>query len=354
MRMSWKGCRGLGVGCLAVAGAAVVAGCGGSSGTATGASPATTAKAAPITVYSGQHEQTMGKLVSDFERRTGIQVKLRSNDEASLANQILREGSSSPADVFVAENPPALTVLEQHGMFAPVAAGTLRAVPARYNAPNGDWVALSARSAVLAFNTRQLKASQLPSSLLDLAKPAWKGRVGFAPTETDFQPLITAVATLKGDKAALTWLKGLKANGKIYDDNETLIAAVNRGEVATGLVDHYYWYRLRDEVGKADTHSALHYFSGGDPGALVDVSGAAALKSSPHAAEAQQFLKYLVSRPAQEIVATSESYEYPLGSGVTTKKPLKPFSQLQPPRISVQQLGNGKSALQALQQVGLL
>ena len=93
MRMSWKGCRGLGVGCLAVAGAAVVAGCGGSSGTATGASPATTAKAGSITVYSGQHEQTMGKLVADFERRTGMHVKLRSNDEASLANQILREGS---------------------------------------------------------------------------------------------------------------------------------------------------------------------------------------------------------------------------------------------------------------------
>ena len=43
------------------------------------------------------------------------------------------------------------------------------------------------------------------------------------------------------------------------------------------------------------------------------------LKSSKHAADAQRFLAYLVSRPAQEIIATSESYEYPLGSGVTTQ-----------------------------------
>jgi iron(III) transport system substrate-binding protein len=119
-------------------------------------------------------------------------------------------------------------------------------------------------------------------------------------------------------------------------------------------MDHYYWYRLRDEVGKAKTDSALHYFGGGDPGALVDVSGAAALKSSGHAAEAQRFLAYLVSRPAQEIVATSESYEYPLGSGVATKRPLKPLSELQPPDLTVEQLGDGRSALQALQQVGLL
>jgi iron(III) transport system substrate-binding protein len=332
-------------------GAVVLAGCGGSS--QDGGSTAKQATA-PITVYSGQHEQTMGKLVADFQRRTGIDVKLRSNDEASLANQILREGSASPADVFVAENPPALTVLEQKGLFAPVDRATLRAVPSRFNAPKGDWVALSARSAVLAYNTGQLQPAQLPASLLDLARPQWKGRVGFAPTETDFQPLITAVSILKGKAAGTAWLAGLKSNAKIYDDNEALIAAVNRGEVASGLVDHYYWYRLRDEVGRANTHSALHYFTGGDPGALVDVSGAAALKSSSHAAEAQRFLAYLVSRPAQEIIATSESYEYPLGSGVTTKQPLKPFSQLQPPQISVDQLGNGQSALAALQQVGLL
>jgi iron(III) transport system substrate-binding protein len=326
-----------------VLGAVAVSGCGASSG-GSGA----------LTVYSGQHEQTMSKLVAGFTRSTGIKVQLRSSDEASLANQILREGSGSPADVFVAENPPALTVLEHQGLLAPVAPATLAAVPARFNAPKGDWVALSARSAVLAYNTRQVKAVRLPATLLGLATPAWKGRVGFAPTETDFQPLITAVQALDGAKAATTWLQWLKDNAKVYDDNEALIAAVNRGEVATGLVDHYYWYRLRDEVGTAATHSALHYFAGGDPGALVDVSGAAALRSSRHAAQAQRFLAYLVSKPAQEIVATSESYEYPLGSGVTTKRPLRPFAQLHPPSLTVEQLGDGKSALEALQQVGLL
>jgi iron(III) transport system substrate-binding protein len=330
---------------------ALLSGCGSSSDDG---GSSTTADTAPITVYSGQHEQTMGKLVADFQRRTGIEVQLRSNDEATLANQILREGSASPADVFVAENPPALTVLEHQGLLAPVATATLAKVPSRYNAPKDDWVAISARSAVLAYNTKQVEPSQLPTSLRDLAKPEWKGRVGFAPTETDFQPLITAVSILDGEQAATDWLQGLKDNAKVYDDNEALIAAVNRGEVATGLVDHYYWYRLRDEVGKAKTDSALHYFGGGDPGALVDVSGAAALKSSAHSAEAQRFLAYLVSRPAQQIVATSESYEYPLGSGVTTQRPLKPFAQLQPPQLTVEQLGDGRSALQQLQQVGLL
>jgi iron(III) transport system substrate-binding protein len=327
----------------AVALATAAAGCGGSSGSANS-----------ITVYSGQHEQTATALANDFHARTGITVNLRSNDEAALANQILREGGDSPADVFYAENPPALTVLDKAHLLAPVDPAALRHVAARYSAPNGDWVGVSARSAVLVYNTSKVAAGALPATLQDLAGAAWKGKIGFAPTETDFQPLIAALVKLHGQPAAVTWLDGLKANGKVYDSNETLVAAVNRGEVAAGLIDHYYWYRLRDEVGPSQVHSALHYFAAGDAGSLVDVSGAGALKSSGHPALAQRFLAYLVSPPAQEIIAHSESYEYPLGSGVTTAKPLRPFASLQPPAVSIADLGDGRLPLMLLQQVGLI
>ena len=309
---------------------------------------------ASLTIYSGQHAQTMSRLVADFTRRDGVDVKLRSADEGSLAGQILREGKASPADVFVAENPPALTVLQRKGLLAPVDPATLARTPTRFNDPQGDWVAASARSAVLAYNTEKLQPAQLPSTLQKLALPQWRGKIGFAPTETDFQPLITALAALHGRPAATAWLNALKVNGRVYDDNEALIAAVNRGEVAAGLMDHYYWYRLRDELGTPKIHSALHYFAAGDAGALVDVSGAAALKSSAHPSDAQRFLAYLVSAPAQRLIATSESYEYPLGSGVLTMRDLKPFRQLKPPQISVSDLGDGRGALRELQDVGLL
>src|SRR4249919_3844278 len=60
----------------------------------------TGARAGSITLYSGQHEQTVSQLVADFQKRTGIHVAVRSADEATLANQIIQEGSRSPADVF--------------------------------------------------------------------------------------------------------------------------------------------------------------------------------------------------------------------------------------------------------------
>ncbi|WP_194920837.1 extracellular solute-binding protein [Catenulispora rubra] len=306
-----------------------------------------------ITVYSGQHQQTVQALVKDFETKSGVTVNVRSGDEAELANQVLTEGKASPADVFFAENPPALTTLEEKGLLTKVNASTLSAVPASDSAAAGDWVGVSARSAAFAYNTGSVPAAQLPTSVKDLAGAAWKGKLGIAPSETDFTPIVTRMIKSVGADAAKTWLQGLKANGKVYGSNEDLIAAINKGEIAGGVVDHYYWYRMRDEVGAGSVHSALSFFAAGDPGSLVDVSGVGILSSSKHQAAAQAFLAYLVSQPAQQIIATSQSYEYPLLADVTAAKLNKPLSAAGPV-VPATDLGDGKQALDLLQSVGLL
>jgi iron(III) transport system substrate-binding protein len=335
-----------------VAGLLLLAGCG-RSGTRAGSSPGQPPGAGALTVYSGQHEQTVQALVKDFESRTGAKVALRSGDEGDLANQLLQEGSSSPADVYFAENPPALTTLSEHRLLAPVPTSTLEAVPAADSSPSGDWVGVTARATALAYDTKAVTETQLPGTILDLAKPAWKDRVALAPSETDFQPVVTAVVKLKGMDAARQWLQGLKANARIYDDNEAVVAAVDRGERQVGLIDAYYWYRLRDESG-GKVGSALHYFDAGDPGALIDISGAAVLASSKRPALAQSFVAYLVSQPAQTIIASSESWEYPLRPDVPPRAGLRPYSSLTPTPLSTADLGDGSQALDLLHQVGVL
>jgi iron(III) transport system substrate-binding protein len=307
-----------------------------------------------ITLYNGQHEQTTAALVTAFEKQTGITVHVRSGDEATLGNQILQEGESSPADVFYTENTPVLEALRERGLLAPVPPPTLAAVPSRYDSAQGEWVGVSARASALVYNASQIKPSQLPSSILELAEPKWKGKVGFAPSETDFQPLITSIVKLDGAATAERWLKGLQANGKLYPDNETVVAQVNNGESAVGLINHYYWYRLRAELGQGGMRSALHYYAPGDPGDLVNVSGAAVLKSSSHRAAAQAFLAFLVSRAGQETIAHSHSYEYPLRPGVSPASGLRPFAQLKPAPLTPAELGDGSEALALEQKLGLL
>ena len=155
---------------------------------------------------------------------------------------------------------------------------------------------------------------------------------------------------------ALRWLDGIKANAgsHLYPDNETVSEMVNRGVVAFGVVNQYYWYRMRAEIGAADVHSRIAYFAPRDPGYVLDISGAGILKSSKHRAAAQRFLAFLVSAKGQEIIAHSISFEYPIASGVKTVQPETPLDDLEPDPIDVGELGTGAQAIALLRDVQLL
>ena len=309
-----------------------------------------------ITLYNGQHPQTTESLVSAFETATGITVNVRNDDEDTLADEIVSEGSRSPADVIYTENSPALEYLQGKGLLARVEPSTLADTPSHYDSPQGDWVGVSARVSVLVYNPTLISESRLPTSILQLADPRYQGQLALAPGETDFQPIVTSVARSYGSAEALTWLDGLKANAgsHIYPDNESVSEAINRGVVAFGVVNQYYWYRMGAELGAANVHSKIAYLAAQDPGYVVDVSGAAVLRSSPHQAAAQRFLAFLVSAQGQEIIARSTSYEYPIASGVTTVQGETPFAELQSNPITIPELGDGSEAISLMQQAGLL
>jgi iron(III) transport system substrate-binding protein len=331
----------------------------GTEGTATSSGSAD-GQAQSITLYSGQHEQTTDGLVTAFEKQTGITVNVRNDDEDTLANLIAVQGSHTPADVFYTENSPALEFLQEKGLLAPVDSSTLSHTPSQYNSQQGDWVGVSARVSVIVYNPSLIPASQLPTGVMQLASPKYQGKLALAPSETDFQPIVTSVMRTYGKAAALSWLEGIKSNAASHTvpDNETIVDEVNRGQVAFGVVNEYYWYRLEAEVGASAMHSQITHFAPRDPGYVIDVSGAAVLKYSKHQAAAQKFLAFLVSKQGEEIISRAagneQSYEYPLGSGVTTSAPETPFAQLQPNPITIADLGDGSAAIALLRQAGLL
>jgi len=310
-----------------------------------------------ITLYNGQHEQTADAMINGFTGVTGIAVKTVDDDEDVLADEIVTQGSHTPADVIYTENSPVLEYLQSKGLLAKVDPSTLARTPGKYNSPQGDWVGISARVSVLIYNPSLISKSDLPTSVLQLANPKYKGKLAFAAGETDFQPIVTSVLRAHGTAATLKWLSALKANaaGHLYPDNETIASDVNKGSAALGIINQYYWYRMRAEIGAGATHSKIAHFAPHDPGYVIDVSGAAVLKSSQHQAAAQQFLAFLVSKPAQEIIGGhSLSYEYPIASGVTTAAPETPLSQLQPNSITIGELGTGTTAITLLRRAGLL
>ena len=306
-----------------------------------------------LVVYNAQHEPLLKELAPAFTEETGIEVQLRNGKDLELSNQLVEEGEASPADVFLTENSPAMSQVEAAGLFAELPASLVEPIPEQYRPASGLWTGFVARSTVLAYNTDQVDPDELPASILDLADPAWDGRISFSPTGADFQAIVAAVLELEGEEATRAWLQGIKDNGTVYDGNNVVLEAVNSGRSDVGIVYHYYWERDRQENGDVSDNTAQYYFGGGDPGAFVSISGAGVLASSDMPTEAERFIEFLVNETGQQILADSYALESPLNPAVDLPQVTQPFDELEPPAVNVSDL-DATTVVELMTEVGFL
>lgn len=305
-----------------------------------------------LVVYSGRSEGLIGPILEQFSTETGVQVEVRYGGTAEMAATILEEGGNSPADVYIAQDAGALGALAAEGRLSPLPSDILERVPAAFRSPEGLWVGLSGRARVLVYNTTMVEDSELPDSILDLTGEMWRGRVGWAPTNGSFQANVTAMRVLLGDAATYDWLTNMVANEtQAYENNRAIVQAVIDGEVAVGLVNHYYLYPYLDQ--NPDLPVALHYFPAGDPGALVNIAGAGIVNTTEHPGLAQRLILYLLGGNAQRYFADT-TYEYPLVPGVDTDPRLLPLNQIETPEIDLSDLSDLQSTLELLMDANAL
>jgi iron(III) transport system substrate-binding protein len=311
------------------------------------------ADAPGIVLYNAQHESLARAWVDGFTRDTGIKVTVRNGGDSEMANQIVQEGSGSPADVFLTENSPAMAMLDRAHLLAPLDPAVLAQVEPQFRPSDGRWVGIAARATVLVYNKDKLEAADLPKSIMDLADPKWKGRWAASPSGADFQAIVAAILALKGEAATLDWLKAMKANAVPYRGNGNVLKAVNAGQVDAGVIYHYYYYGDQSRTGENTRNVALHYFGHQDPGAFVSVSGGGVLASSRHKDAAQAFLKWVTGKGGQGILRTGKSFEYAVGVGEASNPALVPLARLDAPKLDPSSLDN-RTVVDLMTRAGLL
>jgi iron(III) transport system substrate-binding protein len=305
-----------------------------------------------LTVYS-RDRYIAESLFKRFERKTGITVRARWGDPIDLAEQIIADGDSSPADVFYGPLSDALGSLSAAGRLTKLADKQLDRVPEAYRSPDGTWVGTTGRAHVVFYNTDKLSEDDLPDSILGFTEPAWRGRIGWDPTSRSLQDVVTELRQLQGKDRARKWLQGIQANAPaVFKGAPPIIDAVAAGKIIdVGFGSHSYLYDLQ-AAGDA-TNVAAKFYPGGAPGGLLNVAGVGIINSTDRKAAASALIDFMLSQTAQRYY-TEETYEIPVLNDAEPPQGLPTAEDLTVPGLNVQQFEELQAARRLLTEVGVI
>ncbi|MGI8461774.1 MAG: iron ABC transporter substrate-binding protein [Solirubrobacterales bacterium] len=304
-----------------------------------------------ITIYSGRIAPLIGPAIDIEEEESGKDIQVRFGESPQLASTLIEEGNGSPADLFFSQDASALEAVDSEGLLTKLPEDILERAPERFRAEDGNWIGTSARSRVIAYDSRELNEEDLPASVLDFTDPEWQGRVGWAPTNASFEAYVSALRAVDGDEAARSWLEGMVANDtQAYESNTPIRDAIANGEIDAGLINHYYVAMARAEN---PAYPVDIYFPPGDLGSLVNVAGVGVLESSERKEEAFDFIRFLLSREGQEYFVES-SFEYPVVEGIDGPDQVPPLGRLPSPDFDLADFADLQSTVAMLQETGAL
>ena len=304
-----------------------------------------------LVVYSGRSESLVGPIIEQFAEATGIDVQVKYGSTFEIAATLLEEGRNSPADVFFAQDPGGLGAVSE--LLSTLPGDVVLKVPEWARSSDGSWVGISGRARVIVYSAELVSEDELPTSVKDLTDPKWKGRIGWPPTNASFRTMVTAMRLMWGEDETRQWLLDMQANEPgIFPKNTPIVAAAGAGEVAVGLVNHYYLHRFIQEEG--DDFAARNLFlKNGGPDSLVMVAGAGIIDTGDNRDNAESFMRSMLSKVAQQYFA-GQTFEYPLVEGVKTHRLLPPIDTLNGPDIDLSQLSDLQGTDALLRETGVI
>jgi iron(III) transport system substrate-binding protein len=304
-----------------------------------------------LTVYSGRSEEFIAPFFAQWEDETGIKLNVRYADSAELAAQIREEGSNSPADIFLAQDAGSLGAVSLAGLFTPLGDAVGTEIEPQFIASDRSWIGVTGRARVFVYNPTLL--TQLPQSINDLGNSTYKSKLGIAPTNASFQAFVTALLNAKGEEFTQEWLESLVDNDvQIFAKNSAIVEAIDSGKISIGLTNHYYTFEVSQGLGR-EINAKNGFFSSGDLGNMINVSGAGILKTSKKYAAAENLINFLTSQNMQgKFVA--ETQEYSLIGDQTTPVGLPSLEEIGSPTVDLNSLNDIQRTQDILIRVGLL
>lgn len=320
-------------------------GSGAISDSAAGAASATV----PLVVYSAQgYDSTMTKA---FTKATGIPVNLDDNSTGPLLTQIEASKNNPDWGLLWADGPTAFAGLDTQHLLL------------RGYEPSVSWDALGTQSlpkdksyvptgvtltAAAVYNSAVVKNP--PKTWQALLSPTWKGAVGMndpsqsGPTYPFIAGMMNYLGGANGVNKGEAYYTKLKANGLIINPtNGPTLQALTGGQIKVALV------QSSAGIGAESTDSSLKVDYLNPITLLPSVIGIDAKAPKAEQKEAEEFVKFVLSKQGQKVMQsgdpTGDSLYYPVVNGVKPLPALPSLANVKTQTINPYTWGPRESAI---------
>lgn len=264
-----------------------------------------------LVVYSARNEQLIKPLFDAYTAETGTKIKFITGKEGPLLERLQAEGAKTSADLLITVDAGNLWQAARQGVLAKVTSETLNSnIPAHLRDPDGYWYGLSVRARTIVYNPNKVKPSEL-SSYEALGGAQWKGRLCLRSSKKVYnQSLVAMMIAQSGAAATEATVKAWVANlaAPVFSDDENLIDAIIAGQCDVGIVNSYYFGRIKRK--QPDAPVSIFWANQDDHGTHVNISGAGVTTHAKHAQAAVKFLEWLSGDQAQHLFADA-NLEFP-------------------------------------------
>ncbi len=288
-----------------------------------------------VVVYTALDRDFSEPIFKAYQAAHNVEIRpkfdIESTKTVGLTQAILAEADRPRCDLFWNNEILNTLRLKQKGLLQTFAPPNAADLPEAFRDPDGMWYGFAARARILLVNTDLVPEARRPSSILDLADPAWKGKIGLA------KPLFGTTAThaaclfsIWGDDKAKAFFRSLKANdAQVLSGNKQVALAVGAGSLAIGWTDTD---DAMEEI--AAGHPVVIIYPDRNPdqmGTLFIPNTIAMVKGAPHAEAAKALANHLLGPEVEGALAKGPSAQIPLNrrtetpARVETPKTVKPL-----------------------------
>lgn len=230
-----------------------------------------------------------------------IQIEFYRGNSENVVRKMLAEYQAKRYDVDLIDGTVSPVMVKRAGFLQRFHSPALADYPAELKDPEGYWGSTNLYFLTLGFNTRNVKANEIPKTYDDLLNPRWKGQMMWSTSRGSGAPMfIGNVLTSMGQEKGNAYLQKLKGQNiaKSTASNRQILDLVIAGEypLAPHIFNHHAY--ISKQAGAPVDWQPIEPVT-----ATVNSVGLA--KNTPHPYASMLFLDFVLSEKGQQVFQQS-------------------------------------------------